>query len=623
MNIEDIKDPSFLKQLNNSELQELSDDIRQFLMKSVSKTGGHFSSNLGIVELTVAMHYVFDAPKDKIIFDVGHQSYVHKILTGRAKDFKRLRQFGSISGFQKRAESEYDTWEAGHSSTALSGAIGIATARDLNHEDFNVICVVGDAAIMSGESFEALNYLGSSKHKVIVILNDNNMSISKNVGGLSTILSDFRTSRQYKDAKDNYRSFTSRSKTGQRLYDATRRMKEIVKDRMLADSPFKQFNMDYLGPVDGHNMDELIRALETAKELDHSVILHVLTVKGKGYPLAEQDKLGVYHGVPPFDLSKGIVPPVHKKHQTWSQCISTYIELLMKDHQDICVITPAMMSGSALTDIFRHYPDRSFDVGIAEEHAMTFAAGLSVGGKFPFLSVYSSFSQRAYDQLNHDIARMDLPCLIGIDRCDLVGNDGSTHHGVFDISYMLAIPHVIIMAPHNQYEAERMINTAYQNHDHPYVIRYSKNKIHKHVKHASETLEVGTWDAIIYDSKNTVSVVVYGDRVKVAKNIVETNHLPVNVINARFIKPMDEKMLDLIRNTHIITYEHVMLAGSLASEMALYYERKEMNTKMTMMAIGDHYVTHGDVPTLLKVEGLAPEDLLETIKEVLNEERKS
>lgn len=623
MNIEEIKNPQFLKQLNINELEDLSQEIRRFIMQSVATTGGHFSSNLGIVELTVAMHYVFDAPRDKIIFDVGHQSYVHKILTGRAKEFRRLRQFGSISGFQRRHESEYDPWEAGHSSTAISGAIGIATARDLNHDDYNVIAVVGDAAMMSGESFEALNYLGSSKHKVIVILNDNNMSISKNVGGFSNMLSDIRTSKQYKDVKDNYTSWMMRSKTGQRVYDATKKVKDKVKERVLADSAFAQFDLDYIGPVNGHDMEELIRALETVKELDHSVILHVITTKGKGYPLAEEDKSGLYHGVGPFDLSKGVIKPHHLHHQMWSEAIANHIEYLMHDHDDICVITPAMIAGSQLGDIFKKFPARSFDVGIAEEHAATFAAGLSVAGKFPFLTVYSSFSQRAYDQINHDIARMDLPCLIGLDRAGLVGSDGSTHHGVFDISYLLAIPNVIIMAPHNQYEAERMINTAYTLHDHPYVIRYSKGMIHKHSRHVTDTLQVGSWDEIVYKKEHKVTVVVYGDHVRMAKNVVEQNNLPVNVINARFIKPMDEEMLKEISNTHIIVYETVMHKGSLGSAMALYYEEHHINVKMDFMAIGDHYVTHGDIPTLLHIENLSPEDLLHKIKEALDEERKS
>lgn len=623
MNIEEISNPQFLKQLNITELEDLSSDIRAFLLEKISKTGGHFSSNLGIVELTVALHYVFNMPKDKLIFDVGHQSYVQKILTGRAKDFDKLRQYGGISGFQRRSESAYDCWEAGHSSTALSAGIGMAVARDLNGDDYHVVCVVGDAAIMSGESLEALNFMGSCKAKVIVILNDNNMSISKNVGGLSNILSDIRTSKQYKDIKDNYSNIMKRWKNGQRVYDATKRVKDKVKNKMLAESAFSQFDLDYIGPVDGHDMGELIRALETVKELDHSVVLHVITTKGKGYEPAEKDKIGIYHGVPPFDLTKGIVKEPHAHHQSWSEAIANHLQYLMRSHEDICVITPAMIAGSHLGNIFEEFPKRAFDVGIAEEHAMTFAGGLSAAGKFPFLSVYSSFSQRAYDQLNHDIARMNLPCLIGIDRSDLVGNDGSTHHGVFDLSIMTSIPNLTIMAPHNQYEAEKMINTAYAKHDGPYVIRYSKNVIHKHPKHSDETLSIGKWQKLKYDPAYKVTVIVYGDRVHIAEKIVADHQLPVNIINARFIKPMDTDLLDEIADTKIIVYEHVMLIGGLGSQIALYYEMKHLNADLRLMAIDDHYVTFGNIPTLLEHEGLSPDDLYKKIKEALDEEGKS
>lgn len=600
------------------ELSDLSQDIRSFIMHSVARTGGHFSSNLGIVELTVALHYVFDFPTDKIAFDVGHQSYVHKVLSGRAKELKNIRQYGGISGFQKRKESPYDCWEAGHSSTAISGSIGIATARDLNKEDYQVIAVVGDAAIMSGESFEALNYLGTCKHKVIVILNDNNMSITKNVGGLSNMLSEIRVSEKYKNARDNYVTFLKKSKTGERVYQVTKKMKDVVKDHILDESVFTKLGLDYLGPIDGHNMEDLISALNTAKDYDHSVIVHVETVKGKGYEKAEKDKIGLYHGVKPFDLNRGIVPALHTKHQSWSEAIANHVEFLMGKHQDICVITPAMITGSSLNHIFKHYPDRSFDVGIAEEHAMTFAAGLAISGKFPFLSIYSSFSQRAYDQLNHDIARMDLPCLIGIDRAGLVGEDGPTHHGVFDIGYMMPIPNLIIMAPHNQKEAELMMNTAYKNHDHPYIIRYSKNMIHKHKDHQQDVLNVGSWKIKFFDHAHLVSVITYGDQVKNVENLIREYDLPVNLINARFLKPMDEQMLDKVAHTKIIVFETDMLIGGLGEAISFYYSQHHTPVELHAMGIGDHYVTHGSVKELLKREGLTMDDLLIKIRECLN-----
>ena len=618
MNIEEIENSKFLKSMTIEELSDLSQDIRSFIMHSVARTGGHFSSNLGIVELTVALHYVFDFPTDKIAFDVGHQSYVHKVLSGRAKELKNIRQYGGISGFQKRKESPYDCWEAGHSSTAISGSIGIATARDLNKEDYQVIAVVGDAAIMSGESFEALNYLGTCKHKVIVIINDNNMSITKNVGGLSNMLSEIRVSEKYKNARDNYVTFLKKSKTGERVYQVTKKMKDVVKDHILDESVFTKLGLDYLGPIDGHNMEDLISALNTAKDYDHSVIVHVETVKGKGYEKAEKDKIGLYHGVKPFDLNRGIVPALHTKHQSWSEAIANHVEFLMGKHQDICVITPAMITGSSLNHIFKHYPDRSFDVGIAEEHAMTFAAGLAISGKFPFLSIYSSFSQRAYDQLNHDIARMDLPCLIGIDRAGLVGEDGPTHHGVFDIGYMMPIPNLIIMAPHNQKEAELMMNTAYKNHDHPYIIRYSKNMIHKHKDHQQDVLNVGSWKIKFFDHAHLVSVITYGDQVKNVENLIREYDLPVNLINARFLKPMDEQMLDKVAHTKIIVFETDMLIGGLGEAISFYYSQHHTPVELHAMGIGDHYVTHGSVKELLKREGLTMDDLLIKIRECLN-----
>ena len=382
MNLEKIKNPDFLKQLNVDEMEALAADIREFIIQNVSHTGGHFSSNLGVVELTIALHYVFNSPIDKIIFDVGHQSYVHKILTGRVNDFATLRQFNGLSGFQKRNESEHDAWEAGHSSTALSGGIGMAVARDLNHETNEIICVVGDAAIMSGESFEALNYLGSIDSKVIVILNDNDMSISKNVGGLSNFFSEIRISTQYKNAKNNYISFLNKSKTGRKIYHMTKKIKDHIKENVIDDNIFGEFGLDYIGPVNGHDFHDLINALILAREMDHSVVVHVHTKKGKGYVLAENDRYGVYHGVPPFDYKEGILKS-KGNIKSWSAIISSQVEKLMDEDEDIVVITPAMISGSCLGDIFKKYPNRSFDVGIAEEHAMTFAAGLSNGGKKP------------------------------------------------------------------------------------------------------------------------------------------------------------------------------------------------------------------------------------------------
>lgn len=623
MEIKKIENPRFLKQLNIDELNQLSQDIRDFLIENISKTGGHFSSNLGIVELTVALHYVFDSPKDKFLFDVGHQAYVHKILTGRAPMFNKLKKYGGMCGFQNRHESIYDPWEAGHSSTSISGATGLAIARDLKKENFEVISIIGDAALMSGESLEALNFLGGIDTKVIVILNDNNMSISRNVGGLSNFLSDVRMSYKYNQAKSNYTEILSQSAFGQKIFDVTKRVKDKVKRKILLDTPFSQFDLDYIGPVDGHNIEELIRALETVKNLDHSVVLHVLTKKGKGYEPAEKDRSGVYHSVGAFDIVKGIQPVLDKEKHSWSQSVSDHVEYLMNKHDDICVITPAMITGSCLQKIFKNYPDRSFDVGIAEEHAMTLAAGLSQGKEFPFLSVYSSFFQRAYDQLNHDIARMNLPCLIGIDRAGLVGGDGATHHGVFDIGLIAPIPGVIIMAPKDEEEAQKMINTAYQNKDHPYVMRYSKNKVIDTHQHTDETIKVGQWELIKEMEDATINVVTYGDNVLAVLKMAETDHLPINIINARFIKPIDKDMLERMSDKPIIVYETDLMNGSLGSIMSLYYEKNHVNVDMSFIGIDDHYVTFGDNESLYKQEHISLNDLKNKIEEIEHEKRKN
>ena len=623
MEIKKIENPRFLKQLNIDELNQLSQDIRDFLIENISKTGGHFSSNLGIVELTVALHYVFDSPKDKFLFDVGHQAYVHKILTGRAPMFNKLKKYGGMCGFQNRHESIHDPWEAGHSSTTISGATGLAIARDLKKENFEVISIIGDAALMSGESLEALNFLGGIDTKVIVILNDNNMSISRNVGGLSNFLSDVRMSYKYNQAKSNYTETLSQSAFGQKIFDVTKRVKDKVKRKILLDTPFSQFDLDYIGPVDGHNIEELIRALETVKNLDHSVVLHVLTKKGKGYEPAEKDRSGVYHSVGAFDIVKCIQPVLDKEKHSWSQSVSDHVEYLMNKHDDICVITPAMITGSCLQKIFKNYPDRSFDVGIAEEHAMTLAAGLSQGKEFPFLSVYSSFFQRAYDQLNHDIARMNLPCLIGIDRAGLVGGDGATHHGVFDIGLIAPIPGVIIMAPKDEEEAQKMINTAYQNKDHPYVMRYSKNKVIDTHQHTDETIKVGQWELIKEMEDAAINVVTYGDNVLAVLKMAETDHLPINIINARFIKPIDKDMLERMSDKPIIVYETDLMNGSLGSIMSLYYEKNHINVDMSFIGIDDHYVTFGDNESLYKQEHISLNDLKNKIEEIEHEKRKN
>lgn len=620
MNVKDIKDPYFLKELSIKELEDLAYDIRQFIIDSVSKTGGHLSSNLGIVELSIALHYVFDIHKDKIFFDVGHQCYTHKILTGRAKNFDTLRQFDGLSGFQKRCESDCDVWEAGHSSTALSAAVGMALARDLNQDDYEVIPVIGDAAMVGGESLEALNHLGSTHSKVIVILNDNQMSISKNVGGVNNFLSEIRTSMAYNKAKQEYKEMLSRIPLGPSLYKFSYMVKESLKKNLINETIFTEFGVDYLGPIDGHDFKDLIRAFNKAKQSTRSIVVHVLTKKGKGYSFAENDLSGKWHGVSPFNVATGELINNKKKNTlSWSEVVSSQVYKLMAFDNDIVAITPAMITGSKMEKIFRDFPKRAFDVGIAEQHATTFACGLSISGKKPFISMYSSFLQRAYDQINHDVARMNLPMLISVDRAGFVGEDGETHHGVFDIGFLMAIPNLTIFTPSNAREAKQFINTVFHKNDGPYVIRVSKQSIKNEDVLVNDYLEIGTW-VKAYTAKNaTIAILTYDDKVnRVISHILENNY-NIDVINARFLKPMDTTMLDEIAKTyqHLIVYETDMRNASLGLYISEYYAMKHIYMDMDLLAIDDHYTPQGKIDDLLKLENLDLKQLDQCIKKVL------
>lgn len=623
MNLTDIKDPSFLKTLSVKEMEVLANDIRQFLIDSVSKTGGHLSSNLGIVETTIAAHYVFNSPKDKIFFDVGHQAYVHKILTGRANQFDTLRQYQGLSGFQKRNESIHDAWEAGHSSTALSAAVGMAFARDLNHEDFHVIPVIGDGAIVGGESLEALNHLGASKTKVIIVLNDNQMSISQNVGGFGEFLSDIRTSHAYNATKSKYRQMMSHTSFTKQIYDISSQLKNKLKMRLIDSNIFGQFGVDYLGPIDGHDIEELIKAFNKAKEMPKSVVVHIFTQKGKGYSYAQEDKTGKWHGVEPFDVQTG--QPLKKKEgQTWSEVIATSIYNQMAQNEDIVTITPAMISGSKLDSIFKTYPDRSFDVGIAEEHATTFAAGLSVAGKKPFLAIYSSFLQRAYDQINHDLARMNLNCLIGIDRAGLVGADGETHHGVFDLGILKPIPNTVIFQPSSKQEADWFINYAFKQTNGVHFIRYSRH-IGLDSSIDLSKLDLGKWIKMNENKDAKAILITYGDNVNIMQDLIAKHHLAVELINACFLKPMDEALLNEIasRNLPIFVYETDLKNCGLAKDITYYYNEHHLQVSIHSYGIEDHYVCQGSVDQLLAQEGLSPMNIIEEIERIIDEKGKN
>lgn len=618
MHLYDIREPQDIKHLTMEELNELAAEIRDFLIDSIAKTGGHLSSNLGVVELTIALHYVFQSPIDRILFDVGHQSYVHKILTGRSRRFSTLRQYKGLSGFQKRYESEHDCWEAGHSSTALSAALGMAIARDLNGEDYQVIPVIGDGAMASGMSMEALNQIGGEQRNMIIIFNDNSMSISQNVGAMDIAFTKLRTSRPYATLKSDLEQGLSGTKIGRTVLKGMKNVKNAIKDNVVDTSIFGEFNLDYIGPINGHDLPSLIKVFQSVKHHRGPIVIHVLTKKGKGYPFAENDKEGNWHGVSQFDPKSG--QPLAKLpvgHCSWSEAISTILCDIARKDRDIVAITPAMKSGSKLGNFAREFPNRFFDCGIAEEHAMTFAAGLAINGKRPFISVYSSFLQRAYDQINHDVARMDLPVVIGIDRCGLVGEDGPTHHGVFDIALLQNVPNLILSQPKDASEARALLQCAFQQ-KHPFCIRYPKGSI-ANVCDPSLQTPVGTWTRWQSQLEPKVCVITYGGDVDRVIAKATANATPLEVINARYFKPMDETMLEqlLHQDRPIIVYEGDMLNGGLSSAILQYANDHSITKPLIRMGIADHFVEQGSNAQLRKAERIDINSLFQKIEDLL------
>ena len=621
MNIEQIEGPEFLKKCSVKQLNVLATDIRSFLIDNVSKTGGHLSSNLGVVELTIALHTVFNSPTDKLIFDVGHQSYIHKILTGRAGRFPTLRQWEGISGFQKLDESSHDVWEAGHAGTSLSAALAMAVARDLNNEHYSVVPIIGDGSLTNGMAYEALNQIGSEKRNLIVIYNDNNMSISQNVGAVSQAFAKMRSSSPYATFKDDVKQILNTSSVGSSIYTGMKIVKDTVKRSVVDSSIFGELGLEYLGPVDGHNIRALIKILNVAKKHQGPVVVHVITQKGKGYELSENDTDGHWHGVSSFDPDTGNnFSQLPAGHFSWSQVISETLVRLAKSNPKILAITPAMTQGSKLENFFTAYPERSFDCGIAEEHAATFAAGLALAGYRPFISLYSTFLQRSYDQINHDITRMDLPVVIGIDRSGLVGEDGPTHHGVFDVGILRPLPNLIIAQPKDAFEAQNLLFTAFEQ-PHPFALRYPRGNALFKENTVLTTVEIGTWTTDKPMEESKLAVITYGPDVDKVAQKAEINHLNICVINARFIKPLDGEMLQRIHDLKlpVIVYETDMLAGGLASAILEWCCDNECVIEMTRVGIKDHYVTHGSLPQLRKFEKIDITSLFNRIVSMIGE----
>lgn len=613
--IEQIKNPDFLKELNNAELYELAQKMREFILEKVSQNGGHLSSNLGIVDLTIAMLKVFDANKDIIIFDVGHQSYPYKILTGRAKDFDTLRQNHGLSGFQSMKESSYDHYEAGHSSTSISAGLGFALARDYNHEDYEVISVIGDGSISNGLAYEALNHIGDLKTKQIIILNDNQMSISQNVGAMHNFLDSIRAGRNYQEVKKNTKKVLSVTKFGKLFANGLDHIKEGLKKLYLRKaSIFDDLGIEYYGPINGHDYEELIKYLTIAKNETKPVILHVITQKGKGYSYAEQDHEGKYHGIGRFDLTTG--QPLNSSHlPSFSEIVSTYVyNFARKDTKIIC-ITPGMCYGSKLQTIAEKLPKQYIDVGIAEEHALILANALAIQKMKPIVFIYSSFLQRGYDQIVHDIARMNSHVILCIDRAGIIPGDGVSHQGIYDIPMLMSIPNMVICCPSNAKDANDLIYTALNYHG-PIAIRYPKINL-KYDYSKAQKLKIGAWENL--KEGNMGTIISYGDFLNNALIIAQElakDGIMLKVVNAKFIKPFDQEMFKEIvqEGKNIFVYEESTLIGSLGSILASAIQKYQTPAKLYMYGIQDEFLAHATREELIAQQNLNVQSITQAIK---------
>lgn len=613
IDLKQIENPDFLKNLTTKELTALCEDIRQFLLVSVSKTGGHFSSNLGTVELTVALHKVFNTPTDKLIWDVGHQVYTHKILTGRADQFDTLRKFGGLSGFPDPEESPHDAFIAGHASTSISAGVGMAYARDFKGDDYEVVSIIGDGSLTGGLAYEALNHIGNVKKKLIVVLNDNEMSISPNVGFMSSLFTTFRRQDAYVNVERQLRKAIGTEKFLGRMVS---RMKSNLKQIFLSElQPYEAMGFKYFGPIDGHNINDLVRSFEYAKKVDKPIIIHVKTIKGKGYKPAEEDNDGSWHGVATFDLeAKNCVQEKQKNLISWSEHICRGLVELTHHNNRVAVVTPAMIHGSALYDYLAAYPERLVDVGIAESHAITMAAGMATEGMKPFVSIYSTFLQRAYDQIQHDICLSNLNVVLGIDRAGITGADGKTHQGIYDIAMLRPFPNMTIMMPRNAVEAHHMLYTAYQING-PVAIRYPRGNVEKMEPNYTtwQEIPVGKWEIL----KNGQDLVVISigpildDLLVLAQKLSTEQGIDVGVVNARYIKPLDLEILDLIasQKVPILVYEEASLMCGVGSAILEYYEQTEQTVSLYRMGVADVPVEHGDVPQVLNQLGLSIADI--------------
>ncbi|MFR9151735.1 MAG: 1-deoxy-D-xylulose-5-phosphate synthase [Hungatella sp.] len=625
MILELINGPEDIKKLTGKELDILRQEIRDFLIGKISRTGGHLASNLGVVELTMAIYLVFDLPKDKIIWDVGHQSYTHKILSGRKGEFDDLRQYGGMSGFPKRKESPCDAFDTGHSSTSISAGLGLAQARDVSGQDHFVVSVIGDGALTGGMAYEALNNAARMKKNFIIILNDNNMSISENVGGMSRYLNGIRTGDGYLDLKKYVTNVLSRIPViGDELIDKISRTKNGIKQLLIPGMLFENMGITYLGPVDGHDVKALARVLKEAKKLDHAVLVHVITKKGKGYEPAEKNPAR-FHGVDPFDVLTG-ESKKEKKNPSYTDVFSKTICQLAEKDPKITAVTAAMPDGTGLKRFSRLYPDRFFDVGIAEEHAVTSAAGMAAGGLKPVVAVYSSFLQRGFDQVLHDVCIQNLPVVFAVDRAGLVGSDGETHQGIFDLSFLSAIPNMSIFAPKNLWELKAGLEFAV-SFGGPFAIRYPRGEAYRGLKEFNAPVEYGRGE-MLYEEKD-IALLAVGSMVSTGEHVREklkSEGWSCTLSNGRFVKPFDEELVDRLAKKHwlIVTMEENVLQGGYGLMVTRYIHEHYPHVKVMNIAIPDGYVEHGNVSLLRKGLGIDSDSVIWRMKkEYLDTERQN
>jgi len=625
MLLEHIRSPIDVKALPAERLDELAEEIRRFLIEKLSVTGGHLAPNLGVVELTLVLHYLFDSPKDKFLFDVGHQAYVHKILTGRMDRFDSLRQYKGLCGFVKRAESEHDVWEAGHSSTSLSAAMGMALARDLKGEDNKVVAIIGDGALTGGMALEALNHIGHERKKLIVVLNDNEMSIAPNVGALHNYLGKIRSDKHYIKAKDELQHFLNRIPAiGGRLAKTAERVKDSLKYMVVPGMWFEDLGYTYFGPVDGHDIPKLIETFQQAANVDGPVLIHALTVKGKGYSPAEADS-HKWHGATPYKIESGqmlkaVGPPMYT--EVFGNAL---IELAEQDPR-VVAVTPAMPGGSGLLKFAERFPNRMIDVGIAEQHAATMCASLAMEGLKPVYAVYSTFLQRAYDQVVHDICRQNANVVFAIDRAGFVGPDGETHHGVYDIAYMRHIPNMVIMMPKDENELGRMLKTAIDYEDGPIAVRYPRVAGRGVAMDASpRPIAIGTWETL--REGESAAVLAIGPMLQIAEEAAEQlkrEGVSLRIVNARFIKPLDEAMLLRLAEERIplVVMEEGTIMGGLGSAILEFYALRGIDhMSVRLLGVPDAFIEHGSIKEQRAEVGLTAERVALEVNQLLPRQR--